>query len=247
MKICLAQILPVKGSVQQNLLIHENFVTKASSLGSDFIIFPELSLTGYEPELSQELAVDYSSPLLDKIQALSDSLSIIIALGFPNKLSTGVSIGSLIFQPNLERMVYSKQFLHEDELPFFQAGTRPLFIEQQDQKIGLAICYEVFVEAHAREIFENKSTLYLASVAKTKAGMERAYQTLSNRAKTYGCPALIVNSVGYQDNFFAAGSSAVWDRNGKLLAQLEEDKEAVLLYDSISDSTYTEDFSFTSQ
>jgi predicted amidohydrolase len=242
MKICLAQIRPTKGSVQQNLLLHENFVDKAANLGADLIVFPELSLTGYEPALAQELAFDYSSELLENFQALSDGLAMTIVLGCPLKKKLGVSIGSFIFQPNLERTVYSKRFLHEDEVPFFHAGNEQLYIQQQNQKIGLAICYEVFVETHAREIIENKSTLYLASVAKTKTGMERAHQILASRSKTQGFPTLIVNSVGHQDNFLASGTSAVWNSKGELLAKLDDSSEAILIYDSISDNTYTEGF-----
>jgi len=58
MKICVAQTRPVKGDIQSNIENHKKFIDLAVSGGADTIIFPELSLTGYEPELAKELATN---------------------------------------------------------------------------------------------------------------------------------------------------------------------------------------------
>ena len=58
MKICVAQTRPVKGNIQANIENHKKIISFALSHEADTIIFPELSLTGYEPGLSKELAID---------------------------------------------------------------------------------------------------------------------------------------------------------------------------------------------
>lgn len=58
MKISIAQIEPVKGDIERNLARHLLFIEAALEKKADFIMFPELSLTGYEPELAEELATD---------------------------------------------------------------------------------------------------------------------------------------------------------------------------------------------
>ena len=52
MKICAAQTRPVKGNIQQNIENHKKLINLAVVNGADIIIFPELSITGYEPELA---------------------------------------------------------------------------------------------------------------------------------------------------------------------------------------------------
>jgi predicted amidohydrolase len=44
------------GDIQRNIEHHKNFIALAGSYGVDTVIFPELSLTGYEPALAKALA-----------------------------------------------------------------------------------------------------------------------------------------------------------------------------------------------
>ena len=143
-----------------------------------------------------------------------------------------MGIGAAILQPNTKLTVYNKRFLHEDEIPFFVAGKEPGYLRYGEDKIGLAICYEVFVKQHASEAIANGTTIYLASVAKTKNGMERDYKSLSELARSNSLTVLICNSVGEQDNFLAAGSSAAWNQHGTLIANLGENEESILILDT---------------
>ncbi len=54
MKICVAQARPVKGDIPSNIDNHKKLIDLAILNGADTIIFPELSITGFEPELSKE-------------------------------------------------------------------------------------------------------------------------------------------------------------------------------------------------
>jgi len=53
MKIGIAQTRPFSGEISANIEKHILFVQHGISLGADVIIFPELSLTGYEPTLAK--------------------------------------------------------------------------------------------------------------------------------------------------------------------------------------------------
>ena len=53
MKICIAQTKPVKGNISSNIEAHIGFIERALTFGTEAIFFPELSLTGYEPELAK--------------------------------------------------------------------------------------------------------------------------------------------------------------------------------------------------
>lgn len=88
MKICIGQTNPQKGDIDKNIGIHTKFIQTAIEQSADIIVFPELSLTGYEPELAKELATTQSDERLDIFQNLSDNSKIIIGCGIPTKKET---------------------------------------------------------------------------------------------------------------------------------------------------------------
>src|SRR6478609_2724495 len=143
MKICVAQTRPVKGDIPTNIEHHKRLIQLASSNGANLIIFPELSLTGYEPELAKELATDPADPRFEAFQKISDVELITIGVGMPLKTDPGILIGMILFQPNIPVQTYHKQYLHADEYPYFICGPKQAGIWDKHNKIALAICYEL--------------------------------------------------------------------------------------------------------
>jgi len=238
MKIALAQIKPIKGDISANIILHKQWIKLAIKGKADLIIFPELSLTGYEPTLAKKLATTPLAAPFTDFQQLSNQHQLIIGFGVPLKKQTGINISILLFHPNRPRQVYAKKYLHPDELPFFEKGHNAKYLIA-DTTIGLAICYELSIPAHINNAHKNGAKMYLASVAKTKKGVQAAGKRLSELAKNYQFPTLMVNSVGYCDNFEAAGQSAVWDAQGNLLEQLTDTEEGLLIYDTASGKIYS--------
>ena len=56
--IAAAQSSSVKGDIEENIRRHCEIAALADSHGAHVIVFPELSLTGYEPTVAAELAVE---------------------------------------------------------------------------------------------------------------------------------------------------------------------------------------------
>jgi len=122
MKICVTQTRPVKGDIETNIDNHKKLINLAVSNGADTVIFPELSITGYEPELSKELAMNKDDSRFDDFQKISDTRETIIGVGVPTKNNTGICISMVLFQPHKARQTYSKKYLHPDEEEFFISG-----------------------------------------------------------------------------------------------------------------------------
>jgi predicted amidohydrolase len=72
MKICIAQIKPIKGNISANIEAHKTFIELALTLNTEAIFFPELSLTGYEPELAKKLATNQNDNRLNIFQEISE-------------------------------------------------------------------------------------------------------------------------------------------------------------------------------
>jgi len=232
MKISIAQIRPIKGDVSANIEAHKNFIDFALTYNTEAIFFPELSLTGYEPELANELATNQNDNRLDTFQEISDNDNIIIGLGLPTTTESKIRISMIIFEPKKPRQTYSKQQLHSDELQYFENGDRQVVIKKDNTKIAIAICYESLQPAHSENAFKLGADIYLASVAKSENGVEKAFKYYPTIAKQYVMPVLMSNCVGFCDNFISVGKSSVWTKKGNLVGQLDNKTEGILIFDT---------------
>lgn len=232
MKICITQTNPIKGDIETNIARHKKFIELAVSNAADIIIFPELSLTGYEPSLAKELATDANDIRLNDFQIISDTHQISIGVGLPTKSNAGICISMIFFQPNKPRQVYSKKYLHADEELFFVSGANISGIKIKEKNVALAICYELSVPQHSEDAFKSGAEIYIASVAKTATGVEKAFKTLSDTASKYSMTTLMSNSVGLCEDGLCAGQSAVWNNKGVLITQLDNTSEGILIFDT---------------
>lgn len=232
MRICVAQTRPVKGDIQRNIAQHKKLIDVAVANGADTLIFPELSITGYEPELAQELATYVDDTRFDDFQEISDAHQLTIGVGMPIKNEMGISIGMILFQPNQARQLYAKKYLHADEEPFFISGKSTVSSIGPKNNIALAICYELSVPEHSAKAYKSGAEIYLTSVAKTAEGVEKAAKDLSDIAKNYSMTVLMSNCVGYCDNFESAGKTAIGNNQGTLIGQLDDTKEGILIFDT---------------
>lgn len=232
MKIALAQIKPIKGDIATNIVTHTKMVNLAVSYKADSIFFPELSITGYEPELARVLATNQDDTLFDDFQEMSNSKSITIGIGVPTNSAAGIQISMIIFQPNIARKTYSKQQLHADEYPFFIPGEKQIILTVNNKKIAPAICYESLQSNHSENAYKLGAEVYIASVAKSQNGVDKAMNHYPSIAKKYSMPVILCNCIGHFDNFFSVGQSAVWTKQGNLVAKLDDSHEGLLVFDT---------------
>ncbi|PMR76474.1 carbon-nitrogen hydrolase family protein [Billgrantia endophytica] len=232
MKLCAVQYASTTGDIEGNVARHAGFVELAASHDTELIFFPELSLTGYEPTLAKGLATHPEDPRLDVFQRLSNTHEIVIGVGLPLVTSAKPQIGLVVFQPHSGRQAYAKQRLHDDELPYFSAGERPLLIETREHRLALAICYESLQPDHVATAACLGADVYLASVAKFAPGMDEAHAYYATFAREHAMTILMVNCVGPCDGESGGGRSAAWIDRGKRVASLDGEQEAMLMLDT---------------
>ncbi len=235
MKICAVQYKPVKGNIDKNIERHLSSLEIAVRHGADTIIFPELSLTGYEPALAKSLATTVNDKRLDVFQSFCDQHGVTVGVGMPTTAHTGIHITMIVFRPGIARETYCKQYLHADEEPFFVSGRGSIGFLAGKQ-IALSICYELSVPAHAAHAHKQGASIYLSSVAKTPSGMDKAITTLSQTATSYNMAILLSNCVGMADGELCGGRSFAMNKQGTILAQLDEHHEGIILLDTAAGS-----------
>ena len=231
MKVALAQIRSIPGDVQKNIDNHIRWIDLAFAKKADLIIFPELSLTAYEPELSKELSIKIDDNRLKVFDNLSTQYNMLIGLGAPLRQEEGVSISTLFFHPSEGRQVYSKQMLHEDEKAFFIERKDMTIIDFKDQRIAPAICYEALQEDHLRKAMDSKAVLYLASVAKHEDGVNEAVEYFNRMYRKYSVSIAMVNAIGPNDGFISSGGSSVWHKEKGLISQMNYEEECLMSLD----------------
>ena len=232
MKICVAQTSPIKGDIQKNTEAHKSYINTAIANGADVIIFPELSLTGYEPELAKDLATTQDDKRLDVFQEISDKNAVVIGVGLPTKENGNVHVSMIIFQPNKERITYSKQHLYPTEVSYFTPGQKQVFLNIGDSIVAPAICYELSIPEHSEMAHKNHANIYVASVLNSVNGVDGDILKLSNIAKKYRMTVFMANYVGESGGYQCAGKTSIWNSEGVLVGQLNDKSEGLLIFDT---------------
>ena len=232
MKICAAQTRPIKGDIQSNIARHKELIALAVAHGAEAIIFPELSITGYEPELSQELATTQDDRRFDDFQEIAEAGQITIGIGAPTRNNARISISMVLFQPQQSRQTYSKKYLHPDEEEFFVSGQSSVGLIGNKANIALAICYELSIPEHAENAFANGAEIYVASVVKAANAVDKAMIRLSDIAKKFAMVVLMANCVGSSGGYECGGKSSIWNSAGLLLGQLNGTSEGIIMIDT---------------
>lgn len=141
MQLALAQTRPIAGDIAQNRDDHLRWMELAAREGADLLVFSELSLTGYEPELAGQLAMDSDGPLRT-LHERAKSLGLSVCVGFPS-LGQSLPRISLAILGGPQRVVLHKHHLHEDELATMERGEPSPVLEICGKRVGFLICYEL--------------------------------------------------------------------------------------------------------
>ncbi|HSY75615.1 MAG TPA: carbon-nitrogen hydrolase family protein [Bacteroidia bacterium] len=225
-----AQTKPIKGDINANLADHYRLIQAAADKGADLIIFPEMSISGYERENARELSFSKDDSRLHGLQGLSDKYNIIIVAGAPLLINAGLYIGAFIVRPHKAVSVYTKQFLHEGEDKFFE----PSFehnpqIHLNDESISVAICADIDHPLHAENARKANSTIYAAGIFFSPNGIQQAHQLLGAYAKEHGMCVLMSNYGGDSWGMASGGRSAFWNERGEHIAEMDSSGSGLLL------------------
>ncbi len=230
MKIAAAQTIPVNGNVPHNLYDHCRLAELAADNGVQLVVFPEMSLTGYEKERAGEFSFTENDSRLDILKEVSTKRNIIIIAGAPIKKDAQLYIGSFILFPDTSVSIYTKQFLHIGEELYFSSSFdfNPI-IELENERISLAICADITNPAHPANACKKGTTLYIASIFYTPNGIAEAYEQLSSYARQYSMNILMANYGGQSYNLPSAGRSAFWANNGEIVTAAGGNNEALII------------------
>jgi predicted amidohydrolase len=241
MIIASAQTKPTRWNINQNLSDHYHFIELASEKGADIIIFPELSITGYEHQGVEKLVFTPTDPRLNTLRELASAKNIIIVAGAPIQLDSHLYIGSFVLKPNGAVSFYTKQFLHPGEEVFYSCSFdyNPL-IELKGERISFAICADTDHPEHPQNACKVKASIYMPSIFFSPGGIPEAYSNLSSYAQKYSMSVLMSNFCGEAWGRPAGGGSAFWNNKGQLVGCLNNSDPGLLLAEKVGEEWKTQ-------
>ena len=224
-KIAVAQFKPsplLDKALDNNLLTHLAIMKQAGQCGVTLLVFPEMSLSGYELERADTNALTPSHAAIQTLQQQAEQLNLSTIVGAPWFNPNGKPyIASLLIRPHLPVLVYCKMHLHSGEEQYVSPGHSYVDFEHHGLRIGMAICADTGHSSHPRHYAHLQADVYVASVLITEQGYAKDSALLHQYAKEHQLMVLMANFCGVSGGWEATGKSCIWANNGAVLAQAE--------------------------
>ncbi len=240
----LAQTRCVLGDLQANLDKHLAVIDQARQQGVDLLLFPELSLTGYNlQDLSYQVATrpTSDSPIFAPLYKASHDLDLVV--GFVDEderhrffiAAAYLSRGELV---HVHRKVYLPTYTLFDEGRYFAWGDELSAFDTRFGRVGLLICEDFWHASPPYLLWLDGADILLMMSASPGRGLdihekpasvrwvERVTQAYAGLFTNFVAHA---NRVGFEDGFVFWGGSLVYDPDGELIAQAPYLEEHLLV------------------
>ena len=235
--IAVAQTRPVRGDVPANLDEHVHLARLAAAEGAGVVVFPELSLTGYELDLAAGLAFAEDDPRLAPLLDLAASLGVVLVAGAPVRVGPLLHIGAFVLGPGRTTDTYTKRRLGAfppsaacdsldgtvppAEATVFRPGDRDPLVAIPGGTAAVAVCADVGAPAHPQRAADRGADTYLASMVVIPSDYDGEAAKLGGYAARHRMLTALANFGGPSGSLRSAGRSAVWSETGDLLVRLD--------------------------
>ena len=227
--LAVAQFMASPRALSRNVRRHARLASIAAEHGTHLVLFPELSLTGYERGLTLSDALDPRDERLQPLHRLATEHAITVVPGAPVASDGNLLIGAFAFHPDGSLSVYEKQYLHAGEERVFKPGTGGAVFPVAGESVGVAICADITHPEHARATASSGATVYAASCFLTERGYALDAAQLQHYAREHRMIVLMSNYGGPTGGWASAGRSAIWSEEGTLLAAAPATGEALVI------------------
>ena len=213
--IAVAQPRCAAKDVRSNALEHAAVIRRVHAR---LVVFPELSLTGYELD-AEPVSVD--DPALAPIVEACAETGTVALVGAPVAGPGGKNIATLRLDAARAEVAYRKAYLGGDEPRWFAPGDGLVAIDVDGWRVGLGICKDTGVAEHVAGVAALGVDLYVAGLVHLPD--ELALQEERALRIARACDAYVgfasfagPTGGGFDDT---AGVSSIWAADGTPLAR----------------------------
>ncbi|WP_305081741.1 MULTISPECIES: carbon-nitrogen hydrolase family protein [Oceanotoga] len=221
--------------INQNLEKHIQYIKKAHENNCDTILFPELSLIGYDLNQISNYKSTYEQEQILKEQALKYQMNILY--GTIHETNDKKYITHKLINKDKEEKIYKKIHLGKNEKKYFNEGNEiPIFqIQSKKEKISIAfgICYDMhFPELSSIYAKNNVKIIFSPHASYINANMRLKIWNKYMMARAYDNQLYIIacNNIFYKDDQILGGGIAVWNKKGEIEIKEETNKEKMIIH-----------------
>ncbi|GAA4955805.1 carbon-nitrogen hydrolase family protein [Streptomonospora halophila] len=223
--IAVAQPVCEPRAVAANAGVHAEAVRAADAR---VVVFPEMSLTGYELDAPPVASGD--ARLLPIVQAC-DRAGATALVGAPVRGENGAEhIAMLAVDGGGAAHVYSKTWLGGAEPERFAPGTGPAVLDVDGRRVGLAICRDFGVAAHAAGTAALGAVVYAAATVEHAGDAAVQQERAARAAAEHGMWVAVSSFAGPTGGGYShtLGRSGVWRPGGAVAAQAGPDAGVIV-------------------
>ena len=242
----LAQIYPKLADLRHNLEKHLDYVGQALEQKADLIVFPELSLTGYQvQDLVPEVAIHSQAddPVFARLLEASRDIDIVVGFVHEDRrkrfyIANAYLAGGDVL--HIHHKLYLPTYAMFDESRYFAQGHRVRAFDTRFGRLGMLICEDFWHISPAWLLWLDGADILIfnsSSPSRGLGGNERLAGTrwveLVNQAygSMFTSYILHCNRVGYEDGKNFWGGSSVVDPDGEFMTHGLYFEEALITQD----------------
>jgi predicted amidohydrolase len=231
LRVASAQAVAAPGDIERNVATAVRLITEASASGARLVVFPELflccydlTLIGREPDRCDMAADD---PRLDPIRDACRTGSLAAVVSGSIRTDGSRTISALVI--DREGAVvsrYDKQHVDRSEQSLFTPGRNGCTVDIEGWRLALGICYDATFPEHARSAALAGAHGYLCPSSHRERTIVHPARAFENTMYV-----ALSNHLGEADGRRLCGHSAIYDPEGKLLADAGPSEEGLALGD----------------
>ncbi|MGK5630399.1 carbon-nitrogen hydrolase family protein [Streptomyces sp. URMC 123] len=227
MIVAAAQMTCRPGDPEANAATMAELIAEAAGRGAELVVFPELALSGYEPDAIRadpgRLAVaSAEDEALAPVVAACRAAGVAAVVNCAARAADGaLTITSFVIGPDGRALTrYDKNHVTETESRVFTPGRGDGRFTYRGVRFALAICFDAhFPELTARAAADGCEVFLASSLYGRGNGEREREEIFPALAKRHGMFVLLANHVGPAGAYEGCGLSAVWSPDGTVLAE----------------------------
>ncbi|MED1469181.1 carbon-nitrogen hydrolase family protein [Bacillus salipaludis] len=232
LKVALLHLLPIAGDIKNNQSLIEKAVKQAANQNADWIITPELAVSGlqFSRKIGTKWIKQHPDEWMTNFLALVQSLNTFVFLGCPEKSESGELYNS-VFVINRDGQLIGKQRKITSIIDDW--STSGAFIEPIDMgnvKIGVLICADAYNKNIADTLLSKGAEILIAPSA-WGPGLHGPNGEWEQRSIDTGLCLFVCNRTGEDESVTFWEAESLIIKNGKRLLSHKSKQSAILTFD----------------
>lgn len=240
----IAQIDVKLADLSANMDKHLEMIAEARKDGVELLVFPELSLSGYEVNpLTLDIAMTSDHEVFDELKKAAGKKMTVVAGFVEEGVGTQFYNSAIVMRPGYDDFIHRKLNLCDfgllEEGKTFAEGRYVETVNLKQPYIAAVnICNDLWNPALVQMAMWQGATMMITPINSATEGVSSEFSNPSGwslvlqfYAMVYGMPVIAANRVGTEGKLYFWGGSRILDPFGNPYVQAEGDEEALLVTD----------------